>query len=215
VQCDGAHRRAVAPYIVGCVSGFEITVATPKDRGQVIDSLVAAFANDPVLRHLFPDDVTYPRYGAAFFGRLFDKRVAQNTIWTIGRGASVAMWDAPAANEGPPDETLAAQLPADALARVKAYDEAVHAALPTTPFWYLGVLGTHPDYAGRRWGHAVMGAGLRRAAADGLPGVLETSNPANVGMYRRNGWEVVQVAKSGPLTIWIMHRNFEVDPDVR
>jgi hypothetical protein len=31
----------------------------------------------------------------------------------------------------------------------------------TSPFWYLGVLGTHPDRAGRRWGHAVMTAGLR------------------------------------------------------
>src|SRR5215207_1233963 len=66
-------------------------------------SLVSAFANDPVLRYLFPDDPTYPRYAAAFFGHLFDKRVHQGTIWTIAHGASVAMWDAPAADDGPPD----------------------------------------------------------------------------------------------------------------
>jgi ribosomal protein S18 acetylase RimI-like enzyme len=81
----------------------------------------------------------------------------------------------------------------------------VHAALPTTPFWYLGVLGTHPDHTGRRWGHAVMSAGLRRAAADGLPAVLETSNPANVEMYRRAGWEVMR-AVTEPLPIWIMQQ---------
>jgi GNAT superfamily N-acetyltransferase len=185
----------------------EITVAVPADRGPIVASLVAAFTADPVLRHLFPDDGTYPRYAAAFFGDLFDKRVHRRTVWTIGGGASVAMWDDDPTGHGEPDgDALATQLPADALARVDDYESAVHAALPTTPFWYLGVLGTHPAHAGRRWGHAVMAAGLRRAAADGLPAVLETSNPGNVEVYRRAGWQVERVVTANPLTIWIMQR---------
>ncbi|MGC9666081.1 GNAT family N-acetyltransferase [Planosporangium sp. 12N6] len=184
----------------------EITVATPADRGRAINSLVAAFVNDPVLRYLFPDDATYPRYAAVFFGHLFDKRVRQGTIWTIGHGASVAMWEDPAAEHGSPADTRAAHLPAAEMARVNAYDQAVHAALPTTPFWYLGVLGTHPDHAGRRWGHTLMSTGLRRAATEGLPAMLETSNPANVEVYRRAGWEVAHVVTTEPLTIWIMQQ---------
>lgn len=182
----------------------EITVASPADRAAVVRSLVAAFASDPVLRHLFPDEAGYPHGAAAFFGRLFDKRVLKRTIWTIGGGASTAIWEPPTAGtEAPDEDDLAARLPADALARVRAYDRAVHAALPVGPFWYLGVLGTHPDHAGRRLGHAVMGAGLRRAAADGLPALLETSNPANVEVYRRAGWEVVRTLTE-PLAIWVM-----------
>ncbi|MGK5440704.1 N-acetyltransferase [Micromonospora sp. URMC 105] len=181
----------------------EITVATAKDRERVIGSLVAAFTKDSVLRHLFPDEASYPRYAAAFFGRLFDKRVQMGTIWTIEGGASVAIWEPPAMQGEWPDDGLAAQLPADALARVHAYDEAVHAALPAAPYWYLGVLGTHPQYAGRRWGHAVMRVGLLRAAADGLPAILETSNPDNVEVYGRAGWEVVR-AITEPLPTWIM-----------
>jgi GNAT superfamily N-acetyltransferase len=199
--------RGTACISSDAVTAPEITVATPADRGRVIGSLLAAFVNDPVLRHLFPDDATYPRYAAAFFGHLFDKRVHRGTIWTIGHGASVAMWDAPAAGDKPRDGTLATQLPADALARVDAYDEALHAALPATPFWYLGILGTHPDHAGRRWGHAVMKAGLRRAAADGVPAILETSNPGNVEVYRRAGWEVVVSVTAKPLNIWIMQQS--------
>jgi ribosomal protein S18 acetylase RimI-like enzyme len=186
------------------VTAPDITIATPADRERALSSLVAAFVNDPVLRHLFPDDVTYPRYAAAFFGRLFDKRVNQGTIWTIGNGASLAMWDAPMAVDAP--TSLTPELPADALARVEAYDKAIHSALPTTPHWYLGVLGTHPDHAGRRWGHAVMRAGLRRAAADGLPAVLETSNPGNVEVYRKAGWEIIRTVDVEPLTIWIMQQ---------
>ncbi|MEV0155734.1 GNAT family N-acetyltransferase [Micromonospora sp. NPDC050686] len=184
----------------------EITVATPADRARALESLVAAFAADQVLRHLFPDDTSYPRYAAAFFGRLFDKRVGHGTIWTVGRGASLAMWDPPTARDEPSAGSLAAELPAAVLARVDAYDETVHAALPAGPYWYLGVLGTHPAQAGRRWGHALMAAGLRRAAADGLPAVLETSNPANVEVYRRAGWEVVREVASGPLPVWIMRQ---------
>ncbi|WP_446211073.1 N-acetyltransferase [Micromonospora sp. IBSANI012] len=181
----------------------EITVATPEDRDRVISSLVAAFTKDPVLRYLFPDEATYPQYAAAFFGHLFDKRVRKETIWTIERGASVAIWEPPAMQSEWPDDDLVAQLPADALARVHAYDEAVHAALPAAPYWYLGVLGTHPQNAGRRWGHAVMRAGLVRAAADELPAILETSNPDNVEVYGRAGWEVVR-AFPEPLPTWIM-----------
>jgi GNAT superfamily N-acetyltransferase len=196
-------RAAIAS---SAVTAPEITVATGADRGRVIDSLVAAFIGDPVLRYLFPEEATYPEYAAAFFGHLFDKRVHKRTIWTVEGGASVAIWEPPAVENEPPRASLADQLPADALTRVHAYDEAVHAALPTTPFWYLGVLGTHPDYAGRRWGHAVMRAGLCHATADGLPAILETSNPANVQVYRRAGWEVV-CSVTDPLTIWIMQQS--------
>ncbi|MFC7528631.1 GNAT family N-acetyltransferase [Actinoplanes sp. GCM10030250] len=177
----------------------EITVATIADREAVVESLVEAFPADPVLRHLFPDEETYPRHAAAFFGHLFDKRVGRRSIWTIER-AAVAIWEPP--TEG--GETLPEpDLPSDALGRMKEYDDAVHEAFPGGPFWYLGVLGTHPARAGRGWGRAVMSAGLDQAAADGLPAVLETSNPGNVDFYLRSGWQVVS-RLTAPLPIWIM-----------
>ncbi|MGC5309104.1 GNAT family N-acetyltransferase [Micromonospora zamorensis] len=181
----------------------EITIATPADRDAVVASLVAAFVKDPVLRHLFPDEETYPRHAATFFGNLFDKRVHRSSIWTIGGGASVAIWEPPAAGH---ETSAEVRYPADVQARVQSYDEAVHAALPEFPFWYLGVLGTHPDSAGRGWGRAVMRAGLDRAAADGLPAILETSNRGNVELYRRAGWEVVG-SLSEPVPTWVMQQS--------
>jgi hypothetical protein len=211
------------------VSTPDVAVATLADRERVVGSLVAAFRGDPVLRYLFPGDVTYPAYAAAFFGHLFDKRVGKRTIWTVEGGASTAIWEPPAGasvavggglpaggevaagrgvaagGEVPVGDDLAGWLPAAELARVRAYDEAVHGAMPLTPYWYLGVLGTHPEFAGRRWGLVVMAEGLRRAAADGLPAVLETSKPGNVELYRRAGWEVVRTVTE-PLPIWVMRR---------
>ncbi|MEU4564687.1 GNAT family N-acetyltransferase [Actinoplanes sp. NPDC023936] len=218
-----------------------ISIATPAHRDRIVGSLVAAFPDDPVLRHLFPDDETYPVYAAAFFGHLFDKRVHRESIWMAGDGYSAAIWEPPAliaqpaapatseptapatseptapaileaATTAAPAATAAtavtavtAALPPAELARMRAYDDAVHAALPAYPFWYLGVLGTHPDWTGRRWGHAVMAAGLRRAAEDGLPAILETSTPGNVEMYRRAGWQVIATVEH-PLPSWIMQQ---------
>ncbi|MFC4064520.1 GNAT family N-acetyltransferase [Actinoplanes subglobosus] len=178
----------------------EITVATPEDRERIVDSLVAAFPGDPVLRFLFPRDDDYRREAPEFFGHLFDKRVNKATIWTVERGVSAAIWEPPGGSDVPAAEM---RLSAEARVRMAAYDEAIHEAFPDEPYWYLGVLGTHPAAAGRRLGRAVMAVGLRRAAEDGLPAILETSKPENVELYRRAGWEVAAEFRD-PLPVWIM-----------
>ena len=180
-----------------------IRVAGVADRERVVETLVAAFSGDPVLRFLFPADGDYPGHAGAFFGHLFDKRVHKGAIWTIDGGVAAAIWEPP--GEEAPVVSEIAGLPVDARERMRRYDDAVHAAFPERPYWYLGVLGTHPAAAGRRLGRTVMAEGLRRAAADGLPAYLETSTPGNVDLYRGAGWEVV--AEVGdPLPIWIMRQ---------
>ncbi|SDT59484.1 hypothetical protein SAMN04489716_4741 [Actinoplanes derwentensis] len=179
------------------------------DRERVVATMVAAFERDPVLRFLFPSDEDYPRHAAAFFGHLFDKRVGKGAIWTADGGLAAAIWEPPGEDEpvasASKESTAIAELPGDARERMRRYDDAVHAAFPSRPYWYLGVLGTHPAAAGRRLGRTVMAEGLRRAAADGLPAYLETSTPGNVDLYRGAGWEVVAEVND-PLPIWIMQQ---------
>lgn len=181
-----------------------LTVATEADRPQIMSTLVEAFRDDPIIRWLFPDDATYPTYAEAFFGPLFDKRVRRQAVWTID-GLSVAIWEPPGGvqDDGVQDGVLTDPMPPEVRARVEAYDHAVHGALPAQPYWYLGVLATHPDHAGKRWGREVMAEGLRRAAEDGVAAVLETSNPGNVALYERAGFAVVtHIAE--PVPTWIM-----------
>jgi GNAT superfamily N-acetyltransferase len=140
---------------------------------------------------------------SAFAGYLFDKRVDLGTVWVAEDGAAVAMWDPPAkVDTVAPAATL--EVSPDARAQLDAYDAAVHGELPATPHWYLGVLGTHPDHAGRRLGRAVMAAGLARAATDGVPAYLETARASNVAMYRGSGWEVTAAVRMPELDVWVM-----------
>ncbi len=180
---------------------FEITQATPADRDQIVRTVVAAFVADPAYRYFFPDDDMYDRYATTFTEYLFDKRVELGTVWMAAGGAVAALWDPP---HKPSQSGLALDLPDDVIARIDAFDAAVHPLLPSEPHWYLGVLATHPDHAGRRWGRAVMAAGVTTAHAEGMAAYLETTNPSNVDLYQRAGWQVVGQADNDSPDTWVL-----------
>lgn len=178
-----------------------IRVASSDDRDQVLGTIVRAFAADPFLRFMLPDDDDYAAHAPDFFGALFDKRAPAGTVWTAGDADAVALWDAPGA-----DGDIHVELPPSALAVMAQYDDAVHGAIPDERHWYLGVLATDPAHAGRGLGRAVMRSGLARAAAEGLPAYLETTNPGNVALYERAGWRV-ETQLAHPLPIWVMRQD--------
>lgn len=179
---------------------IEPLLATNADREGVVATVVAAFANDPAFRYFFGDD---PDARQIFAEYLFDLRADTASVWQIDGGASVAMWDPPSRPDGP---GLPTSLPAGVRQRLRGYDKAVHGAFPKSPFWYLGVLATHPLHAGRRLGRAVMQPGLDRARADGVPAYLETATAANVGLYERSGWQVTQQLTVEGLDVWILRQ---------
>ena len=176
--------------------------ATPADRDQVVATVVAAFVADPAFRYFFLDDQTYAAEAGAFAGYLFDKRIRPGGVWVVQDGAAVSMWNPPRTLPDPAQPPL--DVPAATLARIDAFDGVVHTAMPTDPHWYLGVLATHPDHAGQRWGRAVMRPGLERAAADGLPAYLETVTASNVVLYERSGWTLSATVPVGDIEVRIM-----------
>jgi GNAT superfamily N-acetyltransferase len=185
---------------------FEINPATPADRDRVVATVVAAFRADPAFRYFFPEDDTYSAHAAEFTRYLFDRRVQLGTVWVALDGAVAALWDPPPpATPAAHTSVVALDLPAEARERIDRYDSAVHGMLPTEPHWYLGVLATHPDQAGRRLGRRLMAAGVTTAHAEGLPACLETTNPANVELYQREGWAVLDhVTGGGVPDTWVL-----------
>jgi ribosomal protein S18 acetylase RimI-like enzyme len=181
----------------------EVTVATVGDRDAVVRTVVSAFVDDPAFRMFFPDDAGYPAHAAAFAGWLFAGRVAEGTVWHVHNAAAVSMWEPPdrSGTRAPMSDM---DLPPDALQRLSDYEHAVAPLLPLHRHWYLGVLATAPEHAGRGLGRAVMQAGLDRAAADGLPSVLETTNPDNLAMYAHLGWHVTGSTEVGTMTVWVL-----------
>ncbi len=188
-----------------------IRPATRADRAAVLATVAAAFAEDPVFRLLFRDPATFSTEATKFAGYLFDKRVALGTVWVAGDADAVALWDPPRLPGQNQDRTSHPEptyADVGVHERLEAYDRAVSGHLPEPPYWYLGVLGTHPRAAGRGLGRLLMRHGLDLARADGLPAVLETTRPENVGLYERAGWRVLaEIVGAEPSPIWVMeHR---------
>ncbi len=176
--------------------------ATAADRGRVVDSVVRAFVADPAFRQFFPTDDTYDAHAAAFAGWLFNRRVGGGTVWVAEDGAAVSMWEPPDRHGA--DVSFELPVPADVVERLERYEHAVAGLLPPQPYWYLGVLATAPDRAGRGLARAVMGAGLARATADALVSVLETTNPDNLAVYEHLGWGVRASTEVAGMTVWVL-----------
>ena len=59
------------------------------------------------------------------------------------------------------------------------------------PHDYLWLLGVTPAAQGKGVGSRLLTAGLARVDAQRRPAFLETSTEANVALYRRHGFEVI------------------------
>ena len=60
---------------------------------------------------------------------------------------------------------------------------------PDGPYWYLAVLAADPARQGSGLGSKLLEHQLREVDKQGLPASLESSNPLNVSLYRRYGFE--------------------------
>ena len=77
--------------------------------------------------------------------------------------------------------------------RTLAVADAVH---PKEPHYYLRVLGCDPVKQGRGVGASLVAPMLERCDREAMPAYLESSNPKNLGFYRRCGFETMSVVET-------------------
>jgi predicted N-acetyltransferase YhbS len=73
----------------------------------------------------------------------------------------------------------------------------------------LGILARHPDRQGSGVARRLTRIALANASRDGVPAVLETTNPLNVKAYERAGWTVhaVNDELQPAMRIWVMRHD--------
>jgi GNAT superfamily N-acetyltransferase len=166
--------------------------AVPADRRQVVRTLTCAFADDPLLRWFFPVDATWDERASHLFGYFFDIRVDVSRVTVSADVVAAALWSLP--HDHPDDDRWATQvqphLEGDELGRLALFGTVRAPLHQDESFWYLGVLGVHPDWQRRGFGTAVLQPVLLEADAIGVPTWLETATEADVAFYRSLGYEV-------------------------
>lgn len=178
---------------------------TSADEVAAIDTVVLAFAADPMARWSWPHSHQYlasmPLMVRAFGGNAFVHGGAFCTDHCIG----AALWLPPGVH---PDEDALAALTERTVSPsihqdVAAVFEQMGKYHPTDPHWYLPLIGVDPAHHGNGHGDALMVYALERCDRDHLPAYLESTNPRNVSLYRRHGFEplgTIQAGSSPPLT---------------
>lgn len=169
------------------------------EREAVVAVITLAFTTDPMARWAFPDALTYlqvmPRMVHAFGGNGF----AHGAAHLADGGAAAAMWLPPGIH--PDDESLVGLTAAHAPKHQQADMEGVFAQMasyhPAEPCWYLPLIGVDPSRQGRGYGSALLRHALERCDRDRVPAYLESSNPRNIPLYERHGFEVIGTIQSG------------------
>jgi ribosomal protein S18 acetylase RimI-like enzyme len=175
---------------------FEIANRSEADR--VLNGMTLGFVADPFMRWLYPEPSEYlsyfPRVLDLYAGRAFDNGSAyRNDGFT-----AAALWLPPDIH---PDEDALAAYMEDTVAPDK------HAALfaafelmdrfhPAEPCWHLADIAIDPSHQGRGLGTALLTTCLDRCDDDGRPAYLESTNAANLSIYRRFGFEQIGVIET-------------------
>ncbi len=167
-----------------------IKVASEGERQQVINTLLLGFSTDPLGRWFAPDSTLHLGTGPIFdaFG---GKSIDNGTAYATENFEGVALWLPPGVES---DEELLialleAKVPKDRIEDVFAVFDAMESYHPKEPCWYLPLIAVDTAFQGQGFGSQLMKHALARVDEDKLPAYLESSNPQNISLYERHGFE--------------------------
>lgn len=189
------------------VTSSPIHDVTEEDAEEVGAVLTLAFCDDPLTRFMYPSAAqrvaSFPAIVRAFAQAALD----HGTGRTI-EGTGVALWLPPPLH--PDDEALAAlvdEAPSDVRDDMGALFAAMDEYHPPGEYWYLPLIGVEPAARGAGRGSALLREGLERADAEHAPVYLDSTNPRNVPLYQRHGFEVLETLTVGSAPpVWPMLR---------
>ena len=176
-----------------------VRVMTPDDESAAIQTLVLAFAADPMARWTWPNAQQYlaamPRLARAFGGRAFER----GSAYTTAGYAGAALWLPPGVepDDDGLNDVMQNTVSESQLADGAAIFEQMAKYHPREPHWYLPLIGVDPAHQGKGYGDALMSYALDRCDRERVPAYLESTNPRNVSLYRRHGFEPVGTIQAG------------------
>jgi GNAT superfamily N-acetyltransferase len=171
-------------------------IATEADLPAIGETLARAFEHDPLWGWAFESAARERKLASLsrVFGFFAGAALDFGWVRVTDGVEAVALWIPPCSPEmTPADEERMPGLVADACepepaARVIEMLDAFERHHPHEPaHFYLSLLATHPDHAGKGLGVALVADNLAEmdAADPPAPAFLESSNPGNVARYER------------------------------
>ena len=180
-------------------SAIGVRPASQADEASVIGVITLAFSTDPMARWAFPDPATYlammPDFVRAFGGNGF----AHGAAHLVDGGFGAAMWLPPGVQ--PDADTMTAMseqyIPEDRFDDMMQVFTQMEKHHPADDCWYLPLIGVDPSCQSRGYGSALLRYALPQCDRDGVAAYLESSNPRNISLYERHGFERLGLIQAG------------------
>jgi len=168
----------------------------PQDRDDVVAILVSAFYDDPTWSWAFPNPSLRAEQHRRLWGLFVDGAMRYPWVWLTPGNTATSVWippngtDLSEEQEAALEPTIVEMLGADASAVIHAFELFDRAHPREVPHFYLSLLATSAAHRGRGYGLGLLAGNMRLIDEAGKPAYLEASNPANVALYSRHGFEV-------------------------
>jgi len=183
-------------------SAFDQPDIRTVDRAEgprAVSVQLMAFTSDPIMRWLWPEPHEYVRHFPTFV-RGFGGRAVENGtahVTTDFRGGSLWLPPGVASDGDALDALIRDTVVEPKRSEMFSILEQIGKSHPEAPHWHLAFLGVDPTQQGRGIGAALLRHALARIDAERLHAYLESSNPANVPLYQRHGFEVIRDIRVG------------------
>jgi GNAT superfamily N-acetyltransferase len=189
---------------------MQVQTAAADDGSRIVAAILLAFSTDPAARWTYPSPENYLRHFAEIipaFGRRALECGTAHFIGDAGGGDvhAVSLWL-------PPEVQLDEDALLDIFRRTvpKPNQEALFAVFeqmgtyhPDEPHWFLPLIAVDPMHQRKGYGSMLLEHALQGCDRDRKPAYLESSNPENIPLYQRHGFEIlgtIQVGTSPPIT---------------
>lgn len=180
------------------------SIVSRSEADPALSAVTLGFAADPLVRWFYPEPNSFlahfPRVVDLFGGRALDHGAAHCS----DDFTATALWLPPGIH--PDEDGLVALFEAtvaeDKRDRLFSLLEQMGSYHPHDPCWHLAFIAVDPARQGKGLGSALLAESLRQCDRDGLPAYLESTNPANLSLYRRHGFEqigLIEVEGAPPL----------------
>ena len=175
------------------------TIAGDAEVDHAIATLVLAFATDPVARWMYVDPHQYLLHIPQLFRALGKSSLEARAAERTSDGFGVALWLPPDVHgeDGPLEAAIAEGIVGEKQTEVAAIFERTENYRPTEPHWYLSLIGVEALHRNNGCGARLLQHRLRQCDREHLPACLWSSNPLNVPLYERHGFEIAGTIRVG------------------
>jgi ribosomal protein S18 acetylase RimI-like enzyme len=177
-----------------------ISTIDESQRSLTCAIMSASFIADPIMRWLFPNPETFLAvfhdFASAFGGRAID----HGTGFIVNDFSGAALWLPPGVESDSEtmEQIMVGNACPAALEDAEGFIEQMASFHPhDDDCWYLSMIGVDAARQGSGFGAALMKHTLQEIDKRGCMAYLESSNPRNVSLYQRHGFEVVGSIQSG------------------